>query len=952
MVEFKQIQDKWQKKWLDAKVFEANPDARKKYFINIPYPYISGSLHIGHARVVTEADVFSRYLRMSGYNVLYPLAFHISGTPVLGISAAIKNKDAKKIDLYKSYVKNYVSNTKEVDKIVASFEDPWEIVNFFTPKMMAEFSGLGLGVDWRRRFTSGDIEHQKMVEWQFRKYKQNNYLVQGNYPLLYCVNCQNAVGEDDITEGDTNPVEKSEFTILKFKYEGMYIVAATLRPETMFGQTNMWVNPDVEYEIASVDNEKWIASKEFFEKMKYQKKNPKKIGVIMGSELIGKVCKAPIIDRDIIILPSEFPDSDIATGFVTSVPSDAPYDYIALKELQNDVKLHAKYRLSKELIDVIKKIELIPIIKSKGFGDFPAAEICKKIGIKSLADVDKLDNATQEIYKLGFHTGIMNQNSGKYSGMKVIDAKEVMKKDLIAKKQADIFFETSRKALCRCSGKVVVAVMENQWFLDFNSSGWKQKAQKCLDKMEIVPDKYRKQFEDVFAWLDKRPCARKRGLGTRLPFDNQWVIESLSDSVIYMSLYTINHKIKEFGIKGEQLTEEFFNYVYRGEGNVKDVSVVTKIPVVQLDEMRKEFDYWYPFDHRHTFTAHLSNHLSFMIFAHTACFDVAKWPRKITFHGMVISEGSKMSKSKGNVVSLLDINNKYGADAFRAFMCNSTSVESTFNWQTNECLNLKNHVENIYEIIKNMEFSDDKVSDAFMSKFERNVKEATDAIAKMDLRGYSNIVLYKIYNDYKKEMKFGSVKAVNKYIYEKWIKLLAPLIPHYAEELWSLNHKDFVSVSAWPKADESKIDPVAEFEQEFSEKCVADIKNVLAFAKVAKPKNIKLIISASWKYKFYSILKELIVNTRDVGSLIKSVLDTDLKCYSNEITKIIPAVLKDSSKMPLIVLDQGTEMKTIDLVKESIEKEFNCKVSVIVEEESADLKAKNAMPGKPAIVVE
>ena len=66
-----QLQEKWQKKWKDSKIFEANPNShKKKYFITIPYPYISGSLHIGHGSVVTEADVFSRYLRMAGYNVL------------------------------------------------------------------------------------------------------------------------------------------------------------------------------------------------------------------------------------------------------------------------------------------------------------------------------------------------------------------------------------------------------------------------------------------------------------------------------------------------------------------------------------------------------------------------------------------------------------------------------------------------------------------------------------------------------------------------------------------------------------------------------------------------------------------------------------------------------------------------------------------------------------------
>jgi len=163
MVDFKTIQEKWQKKWKQEKIFEAEIDQKKeKFFINTPYPYISGSLHVGHARAVTEVDVYSRFQRMCGKNVLFPMAFHISGTPVLGISLGIKAGDEKKIAQYAEYVSAYVSDEKEIVRIVKSFEDPWKIVEFFIPKMKDEYSALGLGIDWRRSFTSGDVEHQKL----------------------------------------------------------------------------------------------------------------------------------------------------------------------------------------------------------------------------------------------------------------------------------------------------------------------------------------------------------------------------------------------------------------------------------------------------------------------------------------------------------------------------------------------------------------------------------------------------------------------------------------------------------------------------------------------------------------------------------------------------------------------------------------------------------------------
>lgn len=953
-MDFKKIEKKWQERWKEAGIFIPKVEKRrKKFFFTTPYPYISGSLHIGHGRAVTESDIYVRYMRMKGYNVLYPLAFHITGTPVLGISSAIEKGDKKKIGIYRGYVKNYLSKRKEIDKVVKSFKEPWNIVNFFVPKMMDEYSSLGLSIDWSRRFTTGDPDYQKFITWQFMNYKKKGFLIKGSYPVLFCPHCDNAVGEDDIQDADTNPVVKQEFTLLKFPMDKFTLVAATLRPETVFGQTNLWVNPDIEYVKTRVGKEKWVISKEGFEKLSYQKKGLKIIGKVRGSKLLGKHAMAPGIDKEILILPSNFADPKVGSGIVTSVPSDAPCDWVALKDLQKDRKISEKYKLN---CNEISKIRAIPIINTPGWGELAAIEISKKMGLENQKD-PRLEEATHTIYREGFHKGVMNKNCGKYAGMKVFEAKERVKDDLIKKGKADVIYETSREAFCRCGTRVVVAVLENQWFLDFNADKWKDSAKKCLSKMILIPDNIRNLFLETFEWLDKRPAARRRGLGTPLPFEKGWIIESLSDSTIYMSFYIIKNLISKYRIKPEQMVPEFFDYVYLGKGNLKQVSKKTKVGEKILKEMRENFEYWYPNDHRHTYMAHLSNHLSFFIFAHAGIFPTKFWPRKISIHGFVISEGVKMSKSKGNVISLLDVKKNYGADTFRAYISTTTNLEGTFNWKKEEALNMKKRISGLCNIISEMieKKKTGKLSSsgkAFISRFENYVKEADKALGEMRLRDYGNIVIYGISNALKRVQRRVSESemfAIYDLIAEKWIRMLNPVIPHMSEELWEkLGKKGFVSLEKWPKADEKKIDPKLEMMESLVDTTTDDIREIIKLVG-KKPSEIRIYTAPGWKHTVYkAILKKF--RGKKPGDIIKNLMKIP---EVREQGKHAIRFADKLSKIPNLteMLTDQEEFQALSEAKEFLEKEFECRVEVIEGYKSSSEKALRAEPGKPGIEI-
>ncbi|MHA2475171.1 MAG: class I tRNA ligase family protein [Promethearchaeota archaeon] len=323
------IEKKWQEKWEQAKLFDAYPDPnRKKIFMTSPYPYPTGLSHIGNGRSFVNGDIFARYYRAKGFNVLYPMAFHITGTPVLAISSSVERNDPEMMNRMREYVSFHTKDQHEVEKIVDSFREPWEVVNYFSKAMKLDFKAMGIGMDWRREFSTGESIYNKFIEWQYYKLYDKGYLEKGEYPILYCPQDENAVGEDDILGGDEQDLNINEFICIKFPFEDGYLVASTLRPETIYGVTNIWINPEGKYVISSINGEKWYISEDSIFLFENQNKDVKILESFEGVEIVGKCAKDVYGVKDLLILPGEFVDTSTATGIVYSVPAHAPYDYI------------------------------------------------------------------------------------------------------------------------------------------------------------------------------------------------------------------------------------------------------------------------------------------------------------------------------------------------------------------------------------------------------------------------------------------------------------------------------------------------------------------------------------------------------------------------------------------------------------------------------------------------
>lgn len=953
------VEAKWQSKWKEKKIFEPRIEPDKpKYFITVPYPYTNAPLHIGHGRTYTIGDIIARYKRLRGYNVLFPMAFHITGTPIIAISERISRGEEEIINRYKSYIAKYVKDPVEIEKIIESFKDPLNLAVFFAERVHMDFDALGYSIDWRRRFHTGEPIYNAFVTWQFLKLREKDLIKRGDHVVTYCLLHKQPEGEDDIQDADVNPVEILEFTAIKFKLlgeENTYLVAATLRPETLFGATNLWVKPDADYVVVEWRGENIIVSKEALVKLQHQ--HPldefKVVGEMKGRELVGKKVVSPL-GNELIVLPADFVDPDNATGIVYSEPSDAPYDYVALMELKKNSEKLAMYGVDPE---VVKKIEPIKIIDVPGIKGHHAGIVVEEMGISSQFD-PRLVEATKIVYREQYYKGVMIVDDPEFKGLSVSEAKEKIKKKLLRENKGFVFYELNRKAYCRAGGKIIAAKIIGQWFIDYSVPWWKEEAKKYVsEKMRIIPVKYKKAMLDAIDWLERRPCARKRGLGTRLPFDPEWVIESLSDSTIYMAFYTIAHLIRKHNIKPEQLKPQVFDYVFLGKGDPEEISEDTGIPLKALEEMRQEFNYWYPVDQRHTGIAHISNHLSFFIYHHIAIFPRKHWPKMITLNEMVIREGTKMSKSKGNVILLRDIAEKYSADLFRLYIAGAANLDTVLDWREKEVERVIDSLKKFTAIAEKAirtkcgTYSHDKYIDKwFLSKFNRLLAEATNALDNMEIRDYVQKMFYDVMvsiDHYRERTSNEETICMIKRILSKWLKSLNPVIPHLTEEIWSwMGKEEFLSLEKWPEIDYKAINEEVEYLEEAIEALIEDIKNVLNILS-PKPKHAYIVVASPWKREVI----EMIEKGMDRREIIRTIRDKyGLKGREKEIVYVIQECSRTPCKRALKI-DPIHEYEAYNEARQYIAKKTGLHIEVYWEEEAKAKnipKAEKTLPLKPS----
>lgn len=1049
-----------------------------KFMSSMAYPYMNGVLHAGHCFTLSKVEFSIGFERMNGKRALFPLGFHCTGMPILACADKLKREielfgenfenlpseeEEKEQELKKEQEKEKQNSAKEVDPTkfkakkskaqakqgrgkyqfeimmqlgiekedVKKFADAAYWLNYFPALCQEDCESIGAKVDWRRSFITTDVNpyYDAFIRWQMNKMKETGKIKFGERYTIYsekdgqaCMDHDRQSGEGitpqeyvgikiEATELSEN-AQKIVDSVANFdKSKKIYFVAATLRPETMYGQTCCFVSPKIDYGIFDNGDSYYVTTERAYKNMSYQKITPqrgyyKPVVTISGKDFIGTKINPPLAQQsNLRILPMETVIATKGTGVVTCVPSNSPDDYMTLSDLKNK---SAYYGIDN---DWVKDLEVLPIIDTEKYGNLTAKTLCEEMKIQSPKDSVKLAEAKKIAYKEDYYSGVMVV--GKYKGEKVEVAKSKLKADMIADGTAFVYNEPEGLVISR-SGDDCIVSLEDQWYVDYGEESWKVQARECLDQMELFAPEVKNAFEGTLNWLSNWAVSRSYGLGTKLPWDPKYLVESLSDSTIYQSFYTIAHllftdyygkDVGPLGIKADQMTDDVFDYIFQHKDTVN-----TDIKKESLDVLRREFEYFYPLDVSISGKDLINNHLTFFIYTHVALFPKKFWPRGIRANGHLMLNNQKMSKSTGNFMTLKQTVEKFGADASRIALADAgdTVEDANFDESNANAAILRLYV--LKEWAEEVLASDDLRTGEYDEIFDKGFDTEMDDIVEKtyeqyNLTNYKNALKLGLFDfqnsrDYYRDSVTETGKGMHKDLVLKYIEtqalLLTPIAPHFCDYVYRelLGNKTSIQNAKFPRASEpvdvSVIDSlnyIRGLQKSIRETEGQALKSKKGRSDVDAEKDVKITVLVGtdfpeWQNKYLQVAKELHAE----GKLNdNSVLKT--KVEGKDMKKVMPfiSMLKQrlaSGEQADVVFNNKTTFNELELIekiykndsiKQAVQAINKSKIvgveilafapgsetatSIVTKEEGVPLpqgasKAiENAVPGSPSVII-
>ncbi|MEW6419417.1 MAG: leucine--tRNA ligase [Nitrospirota bacterium] len=767
------IELKWQRYWAEEGIYktELNLLKRKFYCLEM-FPYPSGEIHMGHVRNYAIGDVIARYKRMRGYNVLHPMGWDAFGLPAE--NAAIKH---------------------------GVHPSEWTHKNI--ENMKIQLNRIGLSYDWEKEVTTCSPEYYKWNQWFFLKMLKKDLAYRKYSYVNWCPSCATVLANEQVIDEkcwrcesiviqkkleqwffritqyaeellqscdelsgwpervvlmQKNWIGKGEGVEVDFPVEGIdeQLKIFTTRPDTLFGVTFMCIAPEHPLSEKLVEDTHKLEAV----KVRYGKEE-EKIGLFTGYYAINPLNgdKVPVYIANFVLM-------EYGTGAIMSVPA---HD-------QRDFEFAEKY-------DLPVKVVIVPeeVIMNRGHGESGT-------------------RGDKDVHSPPFHPFSVSPflQNGAYEGEGIlVDSGQftTLESD-IARERIIRFIE--KKGF----GKAVVHYKLRDWGVSRQRYWGTPIPVIYCDKCGIVP-------------------VPEEDLPVILPMDVR--VTGKGGSPLLESETFLNTECPKCGGRARRETDTmdtfvdsswyFIAYCF-GKGNINFKSAISN--------QQSAISYWMPVDQYIGGVEHAVLHLLYSRFFTRVIRDlglinVSEPFQNLLTQGMVIKDGAKMSKSKGNVVDPNYLIEKYGADTSRLFSLFAAPPEKDLEWSDKGVEGANRFLNRLWGVVYknrealsvNRETTEESIhltppASRLYRKTHQTIKKVTRDIEREYHFNTAIAGLMELLNEMTSfEPKSDEDWVTFKFSTEKILLLLSPFSPHIAEELWeAIGNKPSIFEQKWPDWDE------------------------------------------------------------------------------------------------------------------------------------------------------
>jgi len=755
---FNEIEPKWQKRWLEQKVdkTEENPNKQKFYALAM-FPYPSGNLHMGHVRNYSIVDVIARFKRMQGFNVLHPIGWDAFGLPAE--NAAIKNQ-------------------------TPPAEWTWENI----ANMKRQLQEMGISYDWDREIATCHPDYYKWTQWIFLELFKHGLAYKKKAAVNWCPSCATVLANEQVVEGHC---ERCDAAVTKKDLE-QWFFKITAYSEQLLN------------DLEKLDG--WP------EKVKTMQRNW--IGRSEGTLATFKV---------------EGTDDPIPV-FTTRVDTIYGVSYVVLApEHPLVAKLVQGTEYEQDVFSFVKKMQGLNELART------SAEVEKEGMFIGHYCINPLSGAKVPIWIANYV--LLDYGTGAVMGVPGHDERDfafASKYNLpIIRVILDPAIPLEDKDLSMTEAYVDDGIMVNSAEFDGldNRDAWEKMATK-LEQLKLGERQVNYRLRD---WLISRQrywgapipiiyCEKcgivpvpEEQLPVKLPGD---IVFKTGENPLVSSESFVNTTCPQCGGSAKRETDTMDTFMCSSWYFLRYCDPHNSSEAFARDKV----DYWMNVDQYVGGVEHAILHLLYSrfftkVFRDFGYLQVDEPFQNLLTQGMVCMDGSKMSKSKGNVVSPEEIIQKYGADTARLFILFAAPPDRDLEWSDQGVEGCYRFLNRVWRLVAQ-----------YQSTFSQNIPaeefQDLDAEAKK-MRWHTHSTIQKVTNDIATRFNFNTaissiMELVNAlYLYkekdnvkqavaregiEAVLKLLAPFAPHITEELWSeIGHKESIHKQAWPEVDESAL---------------------------------------------------------------------------------------------------------------------------------------------------